>query len=104
MIIMEVLVLSSLSFEPLQLRLCVLCAYVCYFKFQRPQDPPNVLLLCDMSDATTNDKSFTDLKFNGRKATFTAWKVRIIAHLNSKSTEDDYKRLIHDKKPLNLIG
>ncbi|RLO02531.1 hypothetical protein DYB28_005397, partial [Aphanomyces astaci] len=33
---------------------------------------------------------------------FTAWKARIIAHLNSKSTEDDYKRVMDDKKPLNL--
>ncbi|RHY54044.1 hypothetical protein DYB30_008290 [Aphanomyces astaci] len=55
-----------------------------------------------MSDATTNDKSVTDLKFNGRKVMFTAWKARIIAHLNSKSTEDDYKRVMDDKKPLNL--
>ncbi|RHZ34055.1 hypothetical protein DYB31_016332, partial [Aphanomyces astaci] len=33
---------------------------------------------------------------------FTACKARIIAHLNSKSTEDDYKRVMDDKKPLNL--
>ncbi|RHY78932.1 hypothetical protein DYB26_006961 [Aphanomyces astaci] len=55
-----------------------------------------------MSDATTNDKLVTDLKFNGRKVMFTALKARIIAHLNSKSTEDDYKRIMDDKKPLNL--
>ncbi|RHY84054.1 hypothetical protein DYB26_011900, partial [Aphanomyces astaci] len=68
-----------------------------------PKPPPTSFYYSvTMSDATINDKSATDLKFNGRKVMFTAWKARIIAHLNSKSTEDDYKRVMDDKKPLNL--
>ncbi|KAH9150987.1 hypothetical protein LEN26_003961, partial [Aphanomyces euteiches] len=39
-----------------------------------------------------DDKGLSDLKFHGKKATFTAWKARFIAHLKALSTTHDYER------------
>ncbi|KAH9117258.1 hypothetical protein AeMF1_008948 [Aphanomyces euteiches] len=55
-----------------------------------------------MTDSSASDKGLSDLKFDGKKATFTSWKARFIAHLNALSTTHDYERSEKGQRPYHL--